>query len=136
MFSIMSGRSSDSVKVPNHTVLYGVILTALGIFVLVGSATRLYELREFFPLRLPEQVNEFILNYVPFILGTFITTVAALAGFIVGINWILNGFRQMSRLRVVLRWAGDYYRPESVSLGLKEGKLCSYEKPPSILFSL
>ena len=132
----MSGRSSDSVKLPNHTVLYGIILTALGIFVLVGSATRLYELREFFPLRLPEQVNEFILNYVPFILGTFITTVAALAGFIVGVNWILNGFRQMSRLRVVLRWAGDYYQPESVSLGLKEGKLRSYDKSPSILFSL
>ncbi len=132
----MSGRSSDTVRLPNHTFLYGIILAALGIFVATGSVTRLYELREFFPLRLPEQVNEFILNYVPFILGTFITTVASLAGVIVGMNWILGGLRHMSRLRVTLKWAGYYYRPESVSLGLKEGKLRSYDKSPSVIFSL
>lgn len=136
MFSIKSGRASDSVKLPNHTFLYGIILAALGIFVAAGSATRLYELREFFPLRLPEQVNEFILNYVPFIIGTFITTVASMAGLIVGANWLFSGLKQVSRLRVTLRWAGDYYRPQSVSLGLKEGKLLSYDRSPSILFSL
>ncbi len=136
MFSTISGRSNDSVKLPNHTVLYGIILTALGIFVLMGSVTRLYELREFLPLRLPEQVNEFILNYVPFILGIFITTVAALAGLIVGVNWIINGLKHMSRLRVSLRRTGDYYHPETVSLGLKEGKLSSYQKSPSIIISL
>ena len=136
MFSILSGRTNDSVKLPNHTVLYGIILTALGILILMGSATRLYELREFFPLRLPEQVNEFILNYVPFILGIFVTTVAALAGLIVSINWILNGFRHLSRFRVSLRSVGDYYHPENVSLGLKEGKLHSYDKSPSIIFSV
>ncbi len=102
----------------------------------MGSATRLYELREFFPLRLPEQVNEFILNYVPFILGIFVTTVAALAGLIVSINWILNGFRHLSRFRVSLRSVGDYYHPENVSLGLKDGKLHSYDKSPSIVFSI
>lgn len=132
----MSGRASDSVKLPNHTLLYGIILTTLGIFVTAGSVTRLYELREFFPLRLPDQVNEFILNYLPFIVGTFITTVASMAGLIVGVNWALSGLKQVCRLRVPLRWAGDYYRPESVSLGLKEGKLRSYERSPSVLFSL
>ena len=136
MFSILSGRTNDSVKLPNHTVLYGIILTALGILILMGSVMRLYELREFFPLRLPEQVNEFILNYVPFILGIFVTTVAALAGLIVSINWILNGFKHLSRFRVSLRSVGDYYHPENVSLGLKEGKLHSYDKSPSIIFSL
>ncbi len=135
MFSINT-RTNDSVKLPNHTVLYGIILTALGILILMGSATRLYELREFFPLRLPEQVNEFILNYVPFILGIFVTTVAALAGLIVSINWIINGFRHLSRFRVPLKWAGDYYHPDNVSLGLKEGKLHSYEKSPSVIFLL
>ena len=136
MSSRKSGRSIDTLKLPNHTILYGVVLLVLGIFITLGSVTRLYEFREFFPLRLPEQVNEFILNYVPFILGTFITAVASLAGLIVGVNWILRGFRQVSRLRVHLGWAGDYYRPESVSLGLKEGKLRSYERSPSLFFSL
>jgi len=136
MFSLKSTRSSDVVKLPNHTLLYGIILAVLGVLVSLGSLTRLYELKEFFPLRLPEQVNEFILSYVPFILGTFITTVAALAGLIVGINWLLGGLREMARLRISLRWAGDYYRPGSVSLGLKEGKLRSYEKSPSLIFSI
>jgi len=122
------------VKLPNHTLLYGIILTALGVFVALGSSSRLYELREFFPLRLPEQVNEFILNYVPFILGTFVTTVAALAGLIVGINWVLSGLRHMSHLRVPFQYPGDFYRPEAVSLGLKEGKLRTYERAPSVLF--
>jgi len=136
MASILTGRAGDTVKLPNHTLLYGIVLVALGIFVTLGSLTRLYELREFFPLRLPEQVNEFILNYVPFILGTFITTVAALAGLIVGLNWIFGGMRHMSHLRIPLRLAGDYYRPEGVSLGLKEGKLHSYDRAPSFIFSL
>jgi hypothetical protein len=131
-----SGRSIDTLKLPNHTILYGVVLLALGVFVTMGSATRLYEFREFFPLRLPEQVNEFILNYIPFIIGTFITAVASLAGVIVGINWILRSFKQLSRLRLRLGWAGDYFRPESVSLGLKEGKLRSYERSPSLFFSI
>ncbi|AFM23288.1 hypothetical protein [Desulfomonile tiedjei] len=134
MFSIAKGKFSDIVRLPNHTLLYGVILTALGGFVTLGSVTRIYELREFFPLRVPEQVNEFILNYVPFILGTFVTTIAALAGVIVGLNWFFSGFKQMCRLRVQLRWPGEFYRPETVSLGLKEGKLRSYEKSPTLLF--
>ena len=134
MLSFLSGRSSDTVKLPNHTFLYGVILGTLGVLVTLGSVTRLYELREFFPLRLPEQVNEFILSYVPFILGTFITTVAALAGLIVGLNWVFGGLREMSRLRILLRLPGDYYRPENVSLGLKEGRLRSYDRAPSLVF--
>jgi len=136
MFSILSGRSSEVVKLPNHTLLYGVVLSALGVFVTLGSVTRLYELREFFPVRLPEQVNEFILSYVPFILGTFVTTIAALAGVIVGLNWFFGGLRHVSHLRVTLRRPGDYYRPENVSLGLKEGKLRTYERAPSVIFWL
>ncbi len=62
-------------------------------------------------------MNEFILNYVPFILGTFITSVAALAGVIVGVNWLFAGLKHMSKLRVALRWPGEYYRAETVSLG-------------------
>jgi hypothetical protein len=133
MFSKLR-RTSDTIKLPNQTLLYGIILTVLGGFVAMGSLTRLYELREFFPLRLPEQVNDYILSYIPFILGTFITTVAALAGLIVGINWTFGGLRQMSRLRLPLRWPGDYYKSESVSLGLKEGRLRSYERAPSLVF--
>ncbi len=134
MFSKLKRKSSDAIKLPNQTLLYGIILTALGTLVTMGSGTRLYELREFFPLRLPEQVDQFILSYIPFILGTFITTVAALAGLIVGINWTFGGLRQMSHLRLPLRWPGDYYRSESVSLGLKEGRLRSYERAPSLIF--
>ncbi len=134
MFSILSRRSTNTVKLPNHTLLYGIILVTLGILVSLGSATRLYELREFFPLRLPDQVNEFILNYVPFILGTFITTVAALAGLVVGLNWLFGGLRHMSHLRVSLRNSGDYFRPEAVSQGLKEGKLRTYERAPTLIF--
>lgn len=134
MFSILSGRSSETVKLPNHTLLYGIILTALGVLVILGSLTRLYELREFFPLRLPEQVNQFILNYIPFILGTFITTVAAMAGVIVGLSWFFGGLRFMARIRLLLGCPGDYYRPEGVSLGLKEGRLRSYDRAPSLVF--
>lgn len=136
MVSILKRKSSDTVKLPNQTLLYSVILAALGGLVTMGSVTRLYELREFFPLRLPEQVNEFILGYIPFILGTFITTVAASAGLIVGINWAIGGMRQLTRLKMPLRWPGDYYKSENVSHGLKEGRVHSYEHAPSIIFYL
>lgn len=134
MFSRLSARPTDKVKLPNHTLLYGIVLAALGILVTLGAATRLYELREFFPLRLPDQVNEFILNYVPFILGTFITTVAALSGVIIGLNWIFSGFGHVSRLRVPLRVGGEYYHPENVSQGLRDGKIPSYTRAPSVVF--
>lgn len=135
MFSIKSGRIKNAVKLPNHTLLYGLILGTLGILVALGSLVRLYELREFFPLQLPKEVNEYILNYIPFILGTFITTVASLAGLIVGVSWIVGGLRESSRLRISVRRAGDYYRPEWVSLALKEGHIRSYDRPPSMIFS-
>ncbi|MFC1836513.1 hypothetical protein ACFL2Q_17615, partial [Thermodesulfobacteriota bacterium] len=134
MISRLSGRSNETVKLPNHTLLCGIVLATLGAFVTVGAITRLYELREFFPLKLPEQVGEFILEYIPFILGTFITTVASLAGLIVGGNWIFSGLREMSRLRIRFRNVGDYHEPSGVSLGLKEGKIRSYERPPSLIF--
>ncbi len=134
MFSKVLGRSSEIVKLPNHTLLFWLILTVLGGLVSAGAVTRLYELREFFPLRLPDRVSEVILNYVPFILGTFITTVAALAGLIVGVNWIIGGLREMSRLRIALRQPGDYYRPEDVSLSLKEGRVRTYDRSPSFIF--
>jgi len=129
------GRSKEEVKLPNHAFTYGLILAALGILIALGSLTRLYELREFFPLRLPKELNDYILDYIPFIMGTFITTVAALAGFIVGVSWFFTGLREMSRLRIAVRWAGDYYRPEAVSLGLKEGRIRSYDRSPSLIFS-
>lgn len=134
MFSNVLGRSSETVKLPNHTLLYGVILSAVGAFVAAGAVTRLYELREFFPLRLPDRVSEVILNYIPFILGTFITTVAALAGLIVGLNWVIGGLKEMSRLRIPLRQPGEYYRPEDVSLSLKEGRVRTYDHAPSLIF--
>ena len=134
MLAFRSRRASQSIKLPNHTVVYGIVLTAVGIFITLGAFTRLYELREFFPLRLPDQVNEFILNYVPFIVGVFVTTVASCAGAIVGLNWLFNGFRHMSRLRVSMNQPGEYYRPETVSFGLKEGKLQSYDHAPSLIF--
>ncbi len=136
MLSLKSGRSREVLKLPNHTFVYGLVLGALGTFVTLGSLTRLYELREFFPLRLPEGVTEYILDYVPFILGTFITTVAALAGLIVGLNWILNGLREVSRFRVTVRRVGDYYWLEEVSLGLKEGHIGSYDRSPSVIFAI
>jgi hypothetical protein len=129
-------RSENIVKLPNHTILYGLILSVVGVFVTLGSATRLYELREFFPLRLPDQVNEYILHYMPFIIGTFITTAAALAGVIIGLNWMFSGFGYMSRLKAVVRVAGGYYRPEEVSAGLKDGKLLLCDHYPSLLFLL
>lgn len=134
MLALRSRRSVHSIKLPNHTVVYGIVLTSVGIFITLGAFTRLYELREFFPLRLPDQVNEFILNYVPFIVGVFVTTVASCAGAIVGLNWLFNGFRHMSRLRVAMDQPGDYFRPETVSYGLKEGKLQSYDHAPSLVF--
>lgn len=134
MLAFRSKRSSNSIKLPNHTVVYGIVLTAVGIFISLAAFTRLYELREFFPLRLPELVNEFILNYMPFIIGVFVTTVASCAGMIVGLNWLFNGFRHMSRLRILMNRPGDYYRPETVSYGLKEGKLQSYDHAPSLIF--
>lgn len=134
MLAFRSRRSDQSIKLPNHTVVYGIVLTAVGIFITLGAFTRLYELREFFPLRLPDQVNEFILNYVPFIVGVFVTTVASCAGAIVGLNWLFGGLRHMSRLRVLMNSPGEYYRPETVSFGLKEGKLQSYDHAPSLIF--
>jgi hypothetical protein len=134
MFSILRRKSSGTIKLPNQSLLYGLVLTVLGCFVVMGSVTRLYELREFFPLRLPQQVNQYILSYIPFILGTFITTVAALAGLILGINWAFNGLKQISRLSLPLRWPGEYYESDTVSLGLKEGRLRSYERAPSLIF--
>lgn len=134
MFSLFSRSSSNVLKLPNHTLFYGIVITSLGIFVSLGSATRLYELREFFPIRLPEQVNEFILSYIPFILGTFITTIAALAGIIVGMNWLTGGLREIFSPRLTLTQVGDYYRPEDISLGLKEGRIRSYERAPTLLF--
>ncbi len=138
--STMSSRPSvhtpDTVKVPNHTILYGIVLTTVGVLVVLGGMARLYELREFFPLRLPDQVNEFILNYVPFIVGTFVTSVAALAGVIVGLSWIFSGLGHVGRIRVTLGGAGDFYRPTMTSLAVKEGKIDSYKKPPTLLFWL
>jgi len=124
----------DTVKVPNHTILYGIVLTTVGLLVLLGGAARLYELREFFPLRLPDQVNEFILNYIPFIVGTFVTSVGALAGAIVGLSWIFSGLSHVGRIRVTHGGAGDFYRPTNASLLVKEGKIDSYKKPPTVLF--
>ncbi|MBM3301478.1 MAG: hypothetical protein FJY85_16185, partial [Deltaproteobacteria bacterium] len=134
MLSLLSGRSSDTVKLPNHTILYGVVITTLGALVAAGSLTRLYELREFFPFRSPAEVNEFILNFIPFILGTFITSVAALGGLIVGLNWMFVGLKEVGRLRIYMGRVGDYFQPEHVSLGLKEGRLRAYESAPSVLF--
>ncbi len=136
----MSFRPADytpnSVKVPNHTILYGIILATVGVLVVLGGMARLYELREFFPLRLPDQVNEFILNYIPFMVGTFVTSVAALAGIIVGLSWIFSGLGQAGRIRVTHGGAGDFYRPTTTSLAVKEGKIDSYKKPPTLLFWL
>ncbi|MEW6350225.1 MAG: hypothetical protein AB1646_14255 [Thermodesulfobacteriota bacterium] len=127
---------SQTIRVPNHTLLYGIILATLGALIAMGSFTRLYELVEFFPLRLPERIHEYILSYVPFILGTFLTTVAAFAGLMVGINWFLGGIRELGTLRIPLERIGDYYQPQWVSLALKEGKIRSYDESPSLLFFL
>lgn len=138
--STMSSRPSvhiaDTVKVPNHTILYGMVLTTVGVLVVLGALTRLYELREFFPFRLPDQINEFILNYIPFIVGTFVTSVAALAGTIVGLSWIFSGLGHVGRIRVTHGGAGNFYRPSATSLAVKEGKIDSYKKPPTALFWL
>lgn len=136
MFPFSSARSKEVVKVPNHALIYGLILWTLGALICLGSLTRLYELREFFPLQLPKEVNEYILDYIPFILGTFITTVAALAALIVGLNWVMTAFREVSRARIPIHRAGDYFRPEGVSLALKEGTMRSYARPPSLIFAL
>jgi len=136
MFSMRSRRSTNVAKLPNHSLVHGFILGTLGTLVALGATTRLYELREFFPLQLPRELNEYLLNYLPFILGTFLTTVAALAGLIVGVSWVVGALREVSRLRIPLRRAGDYYKPEVVSLGLKEGVIHSYDRPPSLVFAL
>ncbi len=136
MFSKRSIAGAETVRLPNHTILYGIVLSAVGILVILASLTRLYELREFFPLRLPDQVNEFILNYIPFILGTFVTTVAALAGTIVGLHWVISGLGHVSRVRVTLGGAGDFYRPENASLSVRDGKITSYKNPPTVMFWL
>ena len=124
------------IKIPSHTLLYGIIMGTLGLLITMGSVTRLYELLEFFPLRLPERINEYILSYVPFILGTFLTTVAALAGLMVGVNWVLGGLKELGSPRIPMQRIGDYYHPEWVYLALKEGKIRSYENAPSLLFFL
>jgi hypothetical protein len=134
MLTLFSGRSSSTIKLPNHTLLYGIIMASLGTFVALGSVTRLYELREFFPIGLPEHVNELILSYIPFILGTFLTTVAALAGVIVGLNWLSTGLKEIFNPRLILTQVGDYYRPEDITLGLKEGRIRSYDQAPTLLF--
>ncbi len=136
MFPGFATHHSHTTRVPNHTLLYGIIMACLGVLIAMGSVTRLYELVEFFPLRLPERIHEYILSYVPFILGTFLTTVAALAGLMVGINWFLGGIRELGTWRVPLKRIGDYYRPEWVSLALKEGRIRSYDNAPSLLFFL
>jgi hypothetical protein len=134
MSFLRSGRHRDYVKLPNHAFAYGLILAALGALTAAGSVIRLYELRDFLPLRLPKEVNEYILDYIPFILGTFITTTAAVAGVIVGSSWLFRGLKDMGRLSVPLRRAGDYHRADGVSLGLKEGRIRSYEESPSLIF--
>lgn len=134
MLSLFYGQSSNTIKLPNHTLLYGIIIASLGAFVALGSFTRLYELREFFPIGLPEQVNEIILGYIPFILGTFLTTVGALAGLIVGLNWLSRGLKEILSPRLILTQVGDYYRSEDISLGLKEGRIRSYDRAPTLLF--
>jgi len=136
MFPFSSARSKEVVKVPNHAIIYGLILWTLGALICLGSLTRLYELREFFPLQPLKEVNEYILDYIPFILGTFVTTVAALAALIVGLNWIMAAFREVSLVRIPVRRAGDYFRPQGVSLALKEGTMRSYARPPSLIFAL
>lgn len=136
MSSGPSVHTPNTVKVPNHTILYGIVLTTVGVLVVLGGAARLYELREFLPIRLPEQVNEFILNYIPFIVGSFVTSVAALAGTIVGLSWIFSGLAQVGRIRVTHGGAGDFFRPTTTSLAVKEGKIDSYKKPPTVLFWL
>ncbi|MCL5126167.1 MAG: hypothetical protein M1511_17035 [Deltaproteobacteria bacterium] len=134
MFSLKLRRSSASVRIPNHTVLYGIVTAALGAFICLGAATRLYELKEFFPLRLPEQLNEFLLNYVPFMFGVFITTVAACAGIIVGLNWLFGGLRRIARMRVTFRDPKNFYRLNEVTEGLREGKITTYDSSPSLIF--
>jgi hypothetical protein len=93
-------------------------------------------LREFLPLKIPKDVSEYILDYLPFIVGTFITTVGALAGLVVGAGWLLGGLREISRLRVPLGLAGDYWRMEEVSLGLKDGRIRTYDRSPSLIFAI
>lgn len=134
MFSLKLRRSNASVKIPNHTLLYGIVVAALGSFITLGAVTRLYELKEFFPLRLPDQLNEFLLNYVPFMFGVFITTVAACAGVIVGLNWLFGGLKRIFRLRLTFQNPREFYRLNEITEGLREGKITTYDSAPSIIF--
>ncbi|MGC8602922.1 MAG: hypothetical protein ACP5VS_04455 [Desulfomonilaceae bacterium] len=134
MFSLKLRRSNASVKIPNHTLLYGIVVAALGAFITLGAVTRLYELKEFFPLRLPEQLNEFLLNYVPFMFGVFITTVAACAGVIVGLNWLFGGLKRIFKIRLTFQDPRDFYRLNEITEGLREGKITTYDSAPSIIF--
>ncbi|MFH0959027.1 MAG: hypothetical protein V1897_10030, partial [Pseudomonadota bacterium] len=134
MFSLKLRKSSASVKIPNHTMLYGIVVAALGSFITMGAAIRLYELKEFFPLRLPDQFNEFLLNYVPFMFGVFITTVAAGAGIIVGLNWLFGGLKRIFKLKLILQNPKEFYRLNDVTEGLREGKIITYESAPSMMF--
>ncbi len=134
MFSLKLRRPSASVKIPNHTMLYGIVVAALGSFITMGAAIRLYELKEFFPLRLPDQFNEFLLNYVPFMFGVFITTVAAGAGVIVGLNWLFGGFKRIFKLKLTFQNPKEFYRLNDVTEGLREGKIITYESAPSTMF--
>ncbi len=134
MFSLKLRRPSASVKIPNHTLLYGIVVSALGAFITLGAATRLYELKEFFPLRLPEQLNEFLLNYVPFMFGVFITTVAACAGVIVGLNWLFGGLKRIFKIKLTFQDPREFYRLNEVTEGLREGKITAYDSAPSMIF--
>ncbi len=136
MLSGISGQTGQSLKLPNHTLLYGVILSALGALVALGAATRVVEFVEFFPLRLPQNANELISSYIPFILGTFITAVASIAGIMVGIGWFFNGIREIARLSVPMKRPGEFFEPERVSVGLKEGRVMTYDRAPTFLFSV
>ncbi len=134
MFSLKLRRAGISVKIPNHTLLYGIVVAVLGSFITLGAATRLYELKEFFPLRLPDQINEFLLNYVPFMFGVFITTVAACAGVIVGLNWLFGGLKRIFKLKLNFQNPRDFYRINEVTEGLREGKITTYDSAPSVIF--
>ena len=137
MFSLKLRKSSASVKIPNHTLLYGIVVAALGAFITLGAATRLYELKEFFPLRLPEQLNEFLLNYVPFMFGVFITTVAACAGVIVGLNWLFSGLKRIFKIKLTFQDRENFTGClERFTEGLREGKISAYDSAPSMIFYL
>ena len=57
-----------------------------------------------------------------------------MAGLIVGLSWLAAGLKEIFSPRLTLDQVGDYYRPEDISLGLKEGRIGSYERAPTVLF--